>query len=170
MKWQRTMVVGALLLVASAGLSFVHPWGDIRGVVPGGPILEGGVVSVDVRQVFEKKCADCHSNQTHWPAYSRFAPGSWLMEHDVHEGRSAMNLSQWAGMSVDDRIALLTRIAAEVRNGEMPPRPYAVAHPANRLTESDKQEIASWARVERKRIRTEITEQKITEQKEREIP
>jgi cytochrome c len=160
-KWWKAGGLGAVLLAAtSAGLAFVHPWGDVRAVAPGGQILEGSSVPDDLRQIFEQKCADCHSNQTHWPAYSRFAPASWLMEHDVLAARSAMNLSQWAGTNAEDRIALLTRIVAEVRSGTMPPRPYAMGHPANRLTESDKQEIAAWARIERKRIKSESQQQK----------
>jgi hypothetical protein len=70
-----------------------------------------------------------------------------------------MNLSLWAGMSVEDRIALLARIAAEVRSGEMPPKPYEKIHAAV-LTDAEKQEIAVWARSERKRIRTENAGQK----------
>ena len=153
---------GLLLAAASVASSLVHPWGNVRSVAPDGQFLEGSAVPDQVRGVLEKKCADCHSNQTHWPAYSRLAPGSWLMERDVHAGRLVMNLSLWARMDADDRIALLTRIAAEVRSEEMPPKPYAIAHPANRLTENDKQEIAAWARAERKRIRTQNTEQKET--------
>jgi len=42
----------------------------------------------------------------------------------------------------------------------MPPEPYVMAHPANRLTESDKQEITTWARAEGKRIRTESAKRK----------
>jgi hypothetical protein len=71
-----------------------------------------------------------------------------------------MNLSHWAAMSTDDRIALLTRIAAEVRSGEMPPKPYTMLHPADQLTDRDKQQIAAWTRAERKRIRTETFVQK----------
>ena len=157
----RAIGVGGLLLAAaSVAFSLVHPWGNVRSVVPGGQFLEGSAVPEDVRRVLEKKCADCHSNQTHWPAYSRLAPGSWLMERDVHVGRAAMNLSLWARMDAEDRIAALTRIAAEVRSGEMPPKPYAMVHSASRLTEGDKQTIAAWARAERKRIRTENTDQK----------
>lgn len=159
-RWKAICFSVVFLGSSSMALSFVHPWGDVRAVAPGGQILEGNSEPDDVRRVFENKCADCHSNGTHWPAYSRLAPGSWLMEHDVHNGRSAMNLSLWAGMDAEDRIAALTRIVAEVRSGEMPPKPYALVHPANRLTESDKQEIAAWARGERKRIRSESTEQK----------
>ena len=156
----RPIGFGALFLaLTSVALSFVHPWGDVRSVVTGGQILEGSEVPQNVRRILESKCADCHSNQTRWPVYSRLAPVSWLVERDVHAGRSAMNLSLWAGMSVEDRIALLARIAAEVRSGEMPPKPYAKIHAAV-LTDAEKQEIAVWARSERKRIRTENAGQK----------
>lgn len=151
---RRWLIAAAALIPAlSIGLSFVHPWGDLRGVSSEGALLDGSAISQDVRQTLERKCADCHSNRTHWPVYSRLAPGSWLMEHDVHEGRAAMNLSTWSGMSANERISVLTRIAAEVRSGSMPPRPYALMHPANRLTDAEKQNIASWAKTERRRLR-----------------
>jgi hypothetical protein len=38
-------------------------------------------------------CFDCHSNQTVWPWYSNIAPMSWLIQHDVDEGRAALNWS-----------------------------------------------------------------------------
>jgi hypothetical protein len=42
----------------------------------------------------------------------------------------------------------------------MPPKPYTLLHRANNLTDSDKQQIAAWARAERKRIRLEPRAQK----------
>ncbi len=71
-----------------------------------------------------------------------------------------MNLSNWTQTNTEDKIALLTRIAAEVRSGEMPPKPYTMLHPANRLTESDKQQITAWTRAERKHIRLDASAQK----------
>jgi cytochrome c len=147
------MVAVGAMVGASAGLAFVHPWGDMRKVDANGEILGASVVPANVRATIETKCADCHSNRTHWPVYSRLAPASWLMERDVYQARTAMNLSQWDGMPNEGRIAALTRIAAEVRSGQMPPVPYAFMHPANRLTDAEKQEIASWARAERKRLK-----------------
>src|SRR5579859_348069 len=102
----RPMVVGTAILVAGAALSLVHPWGELRSAGPHGQFLEGATVPVDVRGILESKCGDCHSNQTHWPAYSRLAPASWLVEHDVHAGRSAMNLSNWTQTNTEDRIAV----------------------------------------------------------------
>ncbi len=163
MTWGRIGGVGgAVLATASIAFSLAHPWGNLRSVPVHGPILEGSAVPEDVRRVFEAKCADCHSNQTHWPVYSRLAPASWLMEHDVYAGRAAMNLSNWAMTGADDRIAMLARIAAEARTGEMPPRPYTMLHPATHLTDSDKQQIVAWTRAERKRIKSASTPQKET--------
>ena len=140
--------------VASVALSLIHPWGDVRATVPGGSdILNGSMTPPGVRQVIENKCADCHSNNTHWPIYSRLAPGSWLMEHDVAEGRTHMNFSRWQQYDPESQIELLSKINAEVRNGDMPVDQYLILHPAKRLTEAERQMIYSWSRAERKRIR-----------------
>lgn len=155
------MLAPAALVTAIVGLSLVHPWGDLRGVDSSGEILGGAVIPANVRSMIETKCADCHSHRTHWPVYSRLAPASWLIERDVHVARGAMNLSEWNRIPREQRIAALTRIAAEVSNGQMPPRPYAFMHPAYRLTIFDKRAIANWARAERKRLRT-LTEEEET--------
>ena len=159
MKRRGLIAAAALVPMLSAGFSFVHPWGDVRGVPAGGEMLGGSAIPQDVRHTLESKCADCHSNRTHWPVYSRLAPGSWLMERDVHEGRAAMNLSAWNVMRTEDKVSALTRIAAEVRSGTMPTRPYAFMHPANRLTDSEQKSIAAWAKAERKQLRAMSNEQ-----------
>ena len=161
MTWFKIAMIGVAAFAAvSMAFSLVHPWGDLRGASVDGTILQGSPVPPEVRSMIKQKCGDCHSNQTHWPAYSRLAPGSWLMERDVHEGRLAMNLSEWPAISADDRIALLAKIAAEARSGEMPTKPYLVLHAANRLSESDKQQLIAWTRAERKRLKLEASAQK----------
>ncbi|HXS77958.1 MAG TPA: heme-binding domain-containing protein [Terracidiphilus sp.] len=156
------MTYGALLLAAAVGLSFVHPWGDVRNGGEHAELLKGSDVPQDVRQVLEKKCADCHSNQTHWPVYSRLAPGSWLMEHDVNDGRAALNLSRWEQMRVEDRVDALSRIAAEVRSEEMPPTAYTMMHPTRHISDEEKQILAIWARAERRRLRAAAEVEKET--------
>ena len=136
----------------------MHPWGNVRSADSNGETLGGANVPANVRAILEAKCADCHSNRTRWPVYSRLAPASWLMEHDVQAARTVMNLSRWKEMSADEQITALTRIAAEARSGEMPPRAYALMHPAARLSADEKQSLVAWARAERKRLRA-TTEQ-----------
>jgi len=137
-------------------LSSIHPWGNLCATESSNALLEGTTVPANVRNVFETKCADCHSENTHWPAYSRVAPASWLIEHDVHDGRSHMNLSQWQHYSLEDQATLLNRIAAEVRSGQMPPKRYLVLHPQAKLSPEEQQLIYDWAKAERKQIRKQL--------------
>ncbi len=88
------------------------------------------------RELFYRACADCHSNETRWPWYSRVAPVSWLVVKDVEEGRSHFNVSEWHREQKDARKA-----AEEVREGEMPLPIYLPTHPEARLTAAEKAEL-----------------------------
>lgn len=92
--------------------------------------------SPQTRELFVRACADCHSNQTRWPWYSHIAPVSWLVQHDVEEGRSKLNLSLWgsAKQELDD-------IPEVIREGSMPPRIYLPTHPQARLSASEKEAL-----------------------------
>jgi cytochrome c len=148
----------AVLALAVVVLSFVHPWGNLRNVSSsGGPILAGSTVSNELRGVMAQKCGDCHSNNTRWPLYSRVAPSSWLVEHDVHDGREHMNLSAWEQYSIDNRIDLLGKIGTQLRQGKMPLKQYLLLHPEARLSDADRKLILDWTKTERKRLMAEAT-------------
>jgi hypothetical protein len=80
-------------------------------------------------------CFACHSNQTHWPWYSSVAPVSWLTQHDVEEGRSALNFSEW------DRPQEAGEASEAVREGGMPPLQFKLLHPEARLSDTEKQQL-----------------------------
>lgn len=88
------------------------------------------------RELFFRACADCHSNETRWPWYSRVAPVSWLVAHDVQEARRHLNVSEWHLPQLDADEA-----AEEVREGEMPLPLYLPLHPEARLDEAAKAEL-----------------------------
>lgn len=146
------------MLVMSVALSFIHPWGNLRSAT-NAPLLEGSTIPVEVRQILETKCVDCHSGNTHWPSYSRLAPASWFIEYDVHEGRSHLDLSQWQRYDQESQIDLLARIASEARSGEMPIQRYLVLHPKAKLSPAEQQLLYDWAKSERKRIRQQLVAQ-----------
>jgi len=114
--------------------------------------LAGANVPDEIRTAFSQKCGDCHSGNTRWPLYSRVAPTSWLVEHDVHEGREHMNLSSWEQYSIDNRIDLLGKISSQLRKGKMPKKQYLLLHPEARLSESEQKLIVDWTKAERKRL------------------
>ena len=91
------------------------------------------------KALFDRACADCHSNQTHWPWYSHMAPVSWLVQRDVDGGRRHLNVDA-LGKSKRDH----TKDAAnETREGEMPPWFYLPAHPDARLSAAETAELVA---------------------------
>ena len=85
------------------------------------------------RTLARRACFDCHSNQTVWPWYSNIAPVSWLVSHDVTDGRRKLNFSEW---DLPQRKA--SDAPEEVEKSEMPPTVYLPMHPEARLTPSER--------------------------------
>src|SRR6187401_216218 len=80
----------ALTLLIAFGLIQLVPYGRDHSNPPGRQIAWD---SARTEQLMADACMDCHSNQTQWPWYSNVAPISWLVQHDVNEGRGRLNLS-----------------------------------------------------------------------------
>jgi cytochrome c len=133
---------GALIvlpILAIMGLAFVHPFGNPRVEPAKGldTLLQGANMPADAKKVLVTKCADCHSNETRWPAYARVAPGSWLIERDIVEARKRMNLSNWEQMPGDKQDVLIAKIIYEAKSGDMPPLQYRALHWQAKLTPAD---------------------------------
>jgi cytochrome c len=134
--------VGATIVlstIAAVGLAFVHPFGNPRVEPAKGldTLLRDANMPADAKKILVNKCADCHSNETHWPGYSRIAPGSWLMERDIVQGRKHMNLSNWNELTPDQQQVLEAKIVQETRSGDMPPLQYLAIHWGARLSNDD---------------------------------
>ena len=89
------------------------------------PAIESDVSApAQVREVLRRSCYNCHSNEVVWPWYADVAPASWLIAHDVHEGRRELNFSVWGRYSPGIRQKKLREIAQTIAEGEMPPWYY----------------------------------------------
>lgn len=87
----------------------------------------------ETRALARRACFDCHSNETVWPAYTYIAPISWLIQHDVDEGREDTNFSEWQRRQKESSEAAKT-----VQKGKMPPWTYTLVHPEARLTSEER--------------------------------
>jgi len=138
----RGLTVPALCVgffAVSIGLAHLRPFGNPRNITEQQRIaLTGDAQMPDAaRRVLIEKCADCHSDATRWPFYSNIAPVSWLIEHDVVEGREHLNLSRWQELSPDRQQVLSEEIVQQVERGTMPPLPYRLIHWRARLISAD---------------------------------
>lgn len=134
--WKKVVVIVGLAIVGLLAVAQLVPYG--RDHTNPAVTLEPAWNAPRTRELAQRACFDCHSNQTSWPWYANVAPASWLVQSDVDEGRRTLNFSEWtrtygeAGESGET-----------VRNREMPPRRYVVLHPAARLSEAELQQLAS---------------------------
>jgi hypothetical protein len=72
----------------------------------------------ETRELVQRACFDCHSNEVTWPWYSNVAPMSWAIWKHVKDGRNKVNYSEF---DRPQREADESR--KEVKQGSMPP-PY----------------------------------------------
>ena len=123
-----------MLLLAFVAIQFV-PYGSDRVNPP--VSSEPAWDSMETRALAKQACFDCHSNETEWPAYSKLAPASWLVQHDVSEGRAALNFSEWPRPQKEAHEA-----AEKVLDGEMPLPIYQLMHAHARLSVAERSRLA----------------------------
>ena len=139
-------------MVVTALSVFTRPKRSSEG---GRPFLAGAQVDSNVLAILTRSCADCHSEDTRYPWYSYVAPVSWLINDDVSEGRIHLNLSKWNDYSLQRKQRILSEIANQVKDREMPLRQYTLLHPGSALSEADINAIFQWTQNERARLITE---------------
>lgn len=132
---RRFLVRGGLACVLALAAIQLVPYGHDRANPP--VAAEPSWDSPETRALARRACFDCHSNETAWPAYSRVAPVSWLVQRDVVEGRAVLNFSEWRRPQEGAAEA-----AEEVLEGEMPLRLYQLLHASARLSAGERERLA----------------------------
>ena len=126
-------ILGALLSVFIL-IQFI-PYGRDHSNPP--VVAEPEWNSLRTKELFDRACADCHSNETRWLWYSHIAPVSWLIQSDVENGREEFNVSMWGVQEENEG----DEAAEEVEEGEMPPWFYYIPRPSEKHSETEEQEL-----------------------------
>lgn len=137
MKSRRILVALGVLLLAIQAVPVARTNPPVESDVDAPP---------DVKALLRRACYDCHSHETIWSPQSWVAPSSWLVVHDVKEGREELNFSRWGALDATARLKLSKKLPEELDEGEMPPWSYRLAHPEARLTPAEKALLSAWAR------------------------
>ncbi len=135
------------LLILLVAFILAQFFGNRPGVKKENPndLMATSPVPGDVASLLRHACYDCHSNETVYPWYARVAPVSWLINHDVEEGREELNFSEWNSLKPAKKLKKLDKIKEEVvEEGDMPMAIYVVLHKKARLSDADRQKIGAW--------------------------
>jgi len=154
------LIIGASLLGLASLLA--HPYGAVKTQASSKPLLADAPADPAVMQIIERSCQNCHSEKTDWPWYSYIAPMSWLIEKDVNQGRSHMNLSHWDEYNSESQQQILAELSSVVRNRQMPLPRYLKLHPEAALSDSEIDQLYRWARAERARLKSMDSQEHVT--------
>jgi hypothetical protein len=146
-KWI-VIVVGCLFVL----IQFVRPARTNPAIDESQTIAARMQLTPEVKDILDRSCRDCHSNQTVWPWYTNVAPVSWWLSSHVNEGRQNLNLSEWGKLAPDRQERKLRQICDEVSDGVMPLSSYLPMHPKAKLSEQDKKTLCDWTEAERARL------------------
>ncbi|MFV0337444.1 MAG: heme-binding domain-containing protein [Chthoniobacterales bacterium] len=106
------------------------------------PVISDVDAPPAVKEILQRSCYDCHSNETKWPWYSYVAPVSWLVSHDVEEGREELNFSDWQSFAKKKK--LRKEIVEEIEEGKMPMPIYLITHRDAKVSKEQLDVIKGW--------------------------
>ena len=151
--FKKILLYGGIAIIALAVLIQFIPYGHNH--TNPAVVKEPTWDNPQTQTLFQRACADCHSNSTNWRWYTNIAPFSWLIQRDVDEGRRRLNFSECGvprprpsrpfgdeGERPGGEREGGDDLSEAVLRGSMPPIQYTLIHPEARLTVSERQTLA----------------------------
>jgi mono/diheme cytochrome c family protein len=103
----------------------------------------------EVRQIFEKSCYSCHSDQRRLSWFDQIVPGYWLVRHDILTAREHLNFSTLGSSPPAMQKAALYEAANMIQLGAMPLPSFLLLHPEAKVSAEEltalKEYLAPWA-------------------------
>lgn len=126
---------GGILLAIFIELQFIPIWRFVPSMNPMNPPVKYEIewTNAEGAQLMHDICYVCHSNETVYPIYTRFAPISWIAAQHVNEGRDALNFSEQPAPTISADL-----LVAYIQSDIMPPALYRSVHPEANLTPEQK--------------------------------
>jgi len=119
------------LTITFIGIQFIHPKLE-------NPLVTGDFKApAEVKEIVQRACYDCHSNETNLRWYDKVAPVYWQVAEHVKDGRKGLNFSNWDSLAPADQKAKLWEAVNQILAGAMPVKDYELVHPSARLSGSD---------------------------------
>jgi hypothetical protein len=137
--------IAYFLLAALVVIQFFRPTrNEATGPQPNA-IANKYAVPENVKDVLQRSCADCHSNNTVYPWYANVQPVAWWLNHHVEEGKGELNLDEFLTYSPKKAHHKLEEVIDMVKKGEMPLGSYTWIHRDAILSPAQKEALTTWA-------------------------
>ncbi|HEY0459103.1 MAG TPA: heme-binding domain-containing protein [Pyrinomonadaceae bacterium] len=145
-------IITIIVVVAFIIIQFIRP--DFTNPpVNQAETLEAAVqVPQNVKMILGRSCADCHSNETKFPWYSKIQPSAWFLKNHIDDGRQELNLSVWKTYEPRRQKRKLSEICEQVQEKEMPLPSYLWIHWDSKMSDADIKTLCDWTEAEAAKI------------------
>ena len=129
-------------VVVFAMLQFVRP------SIPVKPATAEVHAAAEVKQILEKHCYSCHSDQLRLSWFDQIVPAYWLVRHDILTAREHLDFSTLGSKADAMQRGALYESVNMVQLGAMPLLPFRKLHPEANVTSEEltmlKASLAPW--------------------------
>src|SRR5580704_4344269 len=136
----RFFLVGVILFVA---LQFVRP------SIPSRAGTAEIQASPAVKEILEKDCYSCHSDEKRLAWFDQVVPAYWLVRHDILVAREHLNFTTLGSKPAAAQRAELFEAVNMIQLGAMPLPSFLKLHPEARVTPEEltrlKAYLAPWS-------------------------
>lgn len=146
-------IVVIIAVLAFIGIQFVRPDFTNPPVDASQTLAATMQVPENVTAILNRSCADCHSNETKYPWYSKIQPSAYFLKDHIDEGRKELNLSVWKTYEPRRQRRKLGQMCEQVKSAEMPLPSYLWIHGDAKMSAEDVKTLCDWTEAESARLK-----------------
>lgn len=121
----------------------------VRPAIPSRKTVAEVQASPDVRNILDKACYSCHSDERRLSWFDQIVPVYWLVRHDILTAREHLNFSRLGSKPAAAQKASLYEAVNMIQLGAMPPPSFLKLHPEAQVKAEDlaalKAYLAPWS-------------------------
>jgi mono/diheme cytochrome c family protein len=106
----------------------------VRPGIPAKPATAEFEAPQEVRQIINKNCYSCHSDERRLSWFDQIVPGYWLVRHDILTARHHLNFYTLGSKPAAAQRASLYESVNMIQLGAMPLPSFLMLHPEARVT------------------------------------
>lgn len=141
-----------ILLIGFVVIQFFRPEKNVSAQTSRNDITTLYTMPGDVKNIMERACYDCHSNNTRYPWYAEIQPVAWWMADHVEEGKEHINYSEFAAYGLRKQYHKMEETEEMVKENHMPLDSYTWMHKDAKLTSEERQRLSQWSVDVRKQM------------------
>jgi mono/diheme cytochrome c family protein len=133
-----------LLRLAIAGAAIVALMQLVRPKIPAAPATAEISAPPQVRQILDRSCYSCHSNERRLAWFDQIEPGYWLVRKDILTAREHLNFSTIGSKPTAAQKAALYESVNMIQLGAMPLPRFLALHREARVTPEELETIKAY--------------------------